>query len=44
MILTLTPAMFAELKDGADIVAFFESGDLSWHFGKLDKGMLEKTK
>lgn len=44
LILTLTPAMFDELKDGADIVAFFEGGDLSWHFGKLDKGMLEKTR
>jgi hypothetical protein len=38
--LSLTPEMFAELKDGDAIVAFFgkreESSDL-WHFGKLSK-------
>ena len=42
--LTLTPAMFAELMEGAEIVAFFEGADRdsdSWHFGKLKKGMLQ---
>ena len=39
--LSLTPEMFAELKDGDEIVAFFsrsdqKEGDL-WHFGKLNK-------
>jgi hypothetical protein len=42
--LSLTPEMFAELKDGDEIVAFFKpdrsgsaDGDV-WHFGKLEKG------
>ena len=42
--LSLTPEMFAELKDGDEIVAFFTQpeqnrvveGDV-WHFGKLNK-------
>ncbi|MGI8732303.1 MAG: hypothetical protein ACR2LM_03250 [Pyrinomonadaceae bacterium] len=46
--LTLTPEMFEELKDGADIVAFFNRPDRSgyadsdiWWFGRLNKSMLE---
>ncbi len=42
--LSLTPAMFAELEDGATVVAFFdkpEGGDV-WSFGKLDKKTLEQ--
>ncbi len=42
--LNLTPEMFAELKDGDEIVAFFSKPDGNefaegdvWHFGKLDK-------
>jgi hypothetical protein len=42
--LSLTPEMFAELKDGDEIVAFFSKPDGNefaeedvWHFGKLDK-------
>ena len=38
--LSLTPEMFAELKDGDEIVAFFSKPDAEgdvWHFGKLDK-------
>lgn len=45
--LTLTPEMFAELKQGAEIIAFFDkpdrtglSGKNIWPFGRLDKGML----
>lgn len=41
---SLTPEMFAELEDGADIMAFFnkpESGDV-WHFGPLNKKVLRK--
>jgi hypothetical protein len=48
--LTLTPEMFSELKSGADIVAFFDRPDRSgfagedvWYFGRLNKGMLEKS-
>lgn len=43
--LTLTPAMFAELMEGAEISAFFEGADRdsdSWHFGKLQKGILQR--
>ena len=43
--LTLTPEMFAELKEGAEIVAFFGkpdrsgfAGDDVWYFGRLEKG------
>lgn len=43
--LTLTQQMFAELKQGAEIIAFFDKPDRSgfagrdvWHFGRLDKG------
>ena len=39
--LSLTPEMFAELKDGDEIVAFFTQPDQNeadvWHFGKLSK-------
>lgn len=41
--LSLTPEMFAELKDGDEIVASFgrpdgnEAADQVWHFGKLNK-------
>lgn len=49
--LTLTPEMFADLKDGADIVAFFNRPDRSgnagedvWYFGKLHKEMLQANK
>jgi len=44
--LSLTPNMFAELKDGADVVAFFGEANVKaaaeknvWHFGKLNKAM-----
>ena len=41
---SLTPEMFAELEDGAEIIAFFnkpESGDV-WHFGPLNKNVSRK--
>lgn len=45
--LTLTPEMFAELREGADIVAFFNRPDRSgyaagdvWYFGRLKKSLL----
>lgn len=37
--LSLTPVMFAELDDGAEIVAFFDERE-SWSFGKLQKNTL----
>lgn len=43
--LTLTQEMFAELRQGAEIVAFFDKPDRSgfsgdvWNFGRLDKGI-----
>jgi hypothetical protein len=44
--LTLTQEMFSELKQGAEIMAFFDKPDRSgfagrdvWYFGKLDKRM-----
>ena len=47
--LTLTAEMFASLKQGAEIVAFFDKPDLSgfadqniWRFGRLNKEMLEE--
>ena len=47
--LTLTPEAFAELKDGAEVLAFFNSPDRSgasaeeiWYFGRLNKSMLDK--
>jgi hypothetical protein len=47
--LTLTPEMFAELKDGAEVVAFFNKPDRSglsgsdvWNFGRLDKSLLDR--
>jgi hypothetical protein len=46
--LSLTPEMFAELKDGDEVVAFFRNPDGNgvaerevWHFGKLNKGRQE---
>ena len=46
--LTLTPEMFAELKDGAAIMAFYGKPDGSglsgkdvWYFGRLNKVVLE---
>ncbi|MCM3873124.1 MAG: hypothetical protein ND895_20775 [Pyrinomonadaceae bacterium] len=46
--LTLTQEMFAALKEGAAIVAFFDKPDRSgfagrggWHFGRLQKGRLQ---
>lgn len=46
--LTLTPEMFAELKEGADIVAFYNRPDRSgyadadvWFFGRLNKSLLK---
>ncbi|MGH9907313.1 MAG: hypothetical protein ACRD8U_17225, partial [Pyrinomonadaceae bacterium] len=45
---SLTPEMFSELEDGAEIVAFFgdsESGGPAtrdvWNFGRLDKALLK---
>jgi len=45
--LSLTPEMFAELKDGDEIVAFFNkpggrADKDSWHFGKLTKPSEQK--
>lgn len=47
--LSLTPKVFAELKDGAEVIAFFVSPDRSgalakeiWYFGRLNKIMLAK--
>jgi len=47
--LTVTPEMFAELRDGADVVAFFDRPDRSgapgqdiWYFGRLSKSVLER--
>jgi len=42
--LSLTPEMFAELEDGAEITAFFDNPDSDdlWHFGPLDKKLLRK--
>ncbi len=44
--LTVTPEMFAELKQGAEIVAFFDKPDRSgfaaqdiWYFGRLNKDL-----
>jgi hypothetical protein len=46
--LTLTPEMFAELKDGAAIMAFYDKPDGSgstgnnvWYFGRLNKSLIE---
>jgi hypothetical protein len=38
--LSLTPVMFAELDDGAEIVAFFDERE-TWSFGKLQKNTLK---
>jgi hypothetical protein len=49
--LSLTPEMFAELKDGDDIVAFFSKPDGNgsadqdvWNFGKLSKAVSSREK
>jgi hypothetical protein len=49
--LSLTPEMFAELKDGDDIVAFFGKPDGNgsadqdvWNFGKLSKAVSSREK
>jgi hypothetical protein len=46
--LTLTPEMFAELSDGAAIMAFYGKPDASgsagndvWYFGRLNKSLIE---
>ena len=46
--LTLTPEMFAELSDGAAIMAFYgkpdgsgSSGNDVWYFGRLNKRLVE---
>ena len=46
--LTLSPEMFAELKDGATIMAFYgkpdgsaASGNDVWYFGRLNKGAIQ---
>lgn len=46
--LTVTPEMFAELSDGAAIMAFYgkpdgsgSSGNDVWYFGRLNKSMVE---
>lgn len=45
----LTPEEFAQLKDGAEVIAFYSSPDRSgasakeiWHFGRLNKSMLDR--
>lgn len=47
--LSLRPKAFAELKDGAEVIAFFNSPDRSgalskeiWYFGRLNKSMLDR--
>ncbi|MFZ0062277.1 MAG: hypothetical protein WAL47_09580, partial [Pyrinomonadaceae bacterium] len=46
---SLTPKLFAELEDGAEVIAFFNSPDRSggaakdiWYFGRLNKSMLDR--
>ncbi|HLA10496.1 MAG TPA: hypothetical protein VJ023_07855 [Pyrinomonadaceae bacterium] len=39
--LSLTPKMFADLEDGAEIKAFYDERE-SWSFGKLSKSLLAK--
>jgi hypothetical protein len=46
---SLTPKAFAELKDGAEVIAFYNSPDRSgafakeiWYFGRLNKSMLDR--
>jgi hypothetical protein len=45
----LTPEQFAQLKDGAEVIAFYNSPDRSgalakeiWYFGRLNKRMLDR--
>ena len=47
--LSLTPKAFAELKDGAEVIAFYNSPDRSgafakeiWYFGRLNKSLFER--
>jgi hypothetical protein len=43
LILSLTPAMFAELQNGDEIVALFDKPAQDvWNFGKLDKSRLDE--
>ena len=44
LIFRMTPAGFAQLPDGADLVVYYGQKDSSkvWPFGKLDKSMLDK--
>ena len=46
---SLSPKAFADLKDGAEVIAFFNSPDRSgafakeiWYFGRLNKSMLDR--
>jgi hypothetical protein len=46
---SLTPKAFAELKDGAEVIAFFNTPDRSgalakeiWYFGRLNKRMFDR--
>lgn len=45
----LTPEQFAQLKDGAEVIAFYNYPDRSgafakeiWYFGPLNKSMLDR--
>jgi hypothetical protein len=45
----LTPKAFAELKDGAEVIAFYNYPDRSgasakeiWYFGRLNKRVLDR--
>jgi hypothetical protein len=47
--LSLSPRVFATLKDGAEVIAFYNSPNRSgafasdiWYFGRLNKSMLDK--
>jgi hypothetical protein len=47
--LSLPPNVFASLKDGAEVIAFYNSPNRSgafateiWYFGRLNKNMLDK--
>jgi hypothetical protein len=48
LILDVPPSTFAELKDGAEVIAFYNTPDRSgasgreiWYFGRLNKSMLK---
>jgi len=47
--LSLRPEEFAKLKEGAEVIAFYNSPDRSgafakeiWYFGRLNKNMLDR--